>query len=192
MQLNGHLIVRLFILIFPHTIDIICIIQIDLISQHFPMLIWRIHIKQKNTAGFCHIENLLKNGFDIRKRIQMIQAIQCTDRNIHCSVQVQFSHILTNILNRQVVFELLLHCLIQHSIGIVNTQYIIAQFCKFFRKTARSASQIQQYNALRLAVFLNQPVKIGCSLRIFHIFCQLVVIKRKCLVSCFHSNASFL
>ena len=155
------------------------------------MLIERVHIEHKHAAGFRGFPHTLKHRCDIFKRRQVVQTVQRTDHGIDGTIEFQFPHVLTNILDRQLLFDFLFHCLPQHALGIVHADHVIATFCHFFCHGAGAACQIQHDFAGRLFVLLHQSVQICRPCRIVDIFRQGIIVKRKCFIARFlHESTS--
>ena len=172
--------------IFPDKASFFPVLCYGSISQHLPVFIRCIHIKDKNAVRI----QIIVHKFEYSKQIiffcDVIHAVTDADNSTYCSVKFELSHILFQIKDLISGLCSLFHGFAQHFLRVVHTDHIITGLCQKLRHHSGSTSKFQ-HNTIFDPIFPESSDQIFCPFFIFNIVHEYIINSGKITV-CLHKN----
>ena len=161
------------------------------ISDHIPVFIQCVHIKDKYSPGIqiiVHQPEHLQQLFLLK---DVIHGIADADHCLHGTVQFKFPHILQQVKDIVAGSRLFFHGSLQHFFGVVHADHVVALPGQQFRHGAGAAAQFQ-YKAVCHLIFPEKSGQIPAPGRIINIIHKQVIDPGKIFIGFFHSVFSLL
>ena len=137
------------IIVFPDEAAVFPVFRNGGIANHLPILVNCIEVKDKKPSGIQIVVHQGKCFLYILILKEIIHAVADADHCSNCAVQIQLPHILTKIKDFTLGLLFFEKGRLQHFLGVVHPDHIIALSGKKLRQRPCPAAQIHYQIALR-------------------------------------------